>query len=783
MEMVNSLKNYPGALQYIERAADTVSVNNSNHHGALHTIEHTADAVSDKNSNSSSYSTISFDQETAPSLLFHLASITQNASNDSSSVSQANLDILEETYFPALNPQNTYSTHPPCDYNSPFNPCTSQYTTNAAEGILIHLGHQNDEDFEDPEEFGLPAGTDIEVAIHNEADAFPLEVRARNAWLILEYKEMCFVVSCDTVMSECCLFTMVSRVLNLRDFRLTDNLGRSLSPPYARGRFIVHDLQHGGGTSVISKVHVGQKWYDVIADLDSTFEQFVTYLRSEFKLAITSLSNNGVPMQNSHKLSTQTTHRYVANLAVVGGRKKGKSAQPKQMQKIVKVMPKAKGLQMKGMGDYNIMEKLTQGFEKLGKVMGDKVGLPNTGGKVGKAVGSFLAAKIKKLVGSGDYTINDIPECNVLMNPGNYNNNMSKITSGAPTFGDSTKAITFEHEEYISDVVVGAQGFSNVTYNINPGLPSVFPFLAAIALNFEEYFIHGLVFTYRSSTSPYSNNAAGMGQVILAMQYNADDVPFTTKPQMENSDFAISVRPDMSCMYGVECKEQPLNGRYIRFAATPITSIQLYDMGVLNVATNSTAYATGTSLGELWVSYKISLRKPKLTNFPTRYGYARYSFSFVTAVTINISSTAVTTYVSYGILNNISIPSNNHLSLGALVQVGDVILIQLNYQTQIANNAIVQPQIISSITGLSPLNILSNGGINNTQDNCYGNIPSTGGASNPLTCALTAVYYVTGLNPVIVFGNYTFSQGGTSTGDLLVTTILGPTPGVFPGGY
>jgi hypothetical protein len=155
-------------------------------------------------------------------------------------------------------------------------------------------------------------------------------------------------------------------------------------------------------------------------------------------------------------------------------------------------------------------------------------------------------------------------------------------------------------------------------------MSATFQYLAQIASNFEEYYIHGLVFEFVSTTSPYFSGGA-MGSVIFAVQYDAALPAFTSKPQMENSDFAISARPDVSIMYGVECKDQPMNGRYVRTTApNALQPVNFTDLGTLYVA-NQTSIAAGTILGELWVSYDIEFRKPHIS--PSRFGYAHWKNS------------------------------------------------------------------------------------------------------------------------------------------------------------
>jgi len=150
--------------------------------------------------------------------------------------------------------------------------------------------------------------------------------------------------------------------------------------------------------------------------------------------------------------------------------------------------------------------------------------------------------------------------------------------------------------------------FSNTSIAINPGVLASFPYLAPIASNFEEYKIRGLVFEFVSTTSPYLAGGA-MGSVVLSMQYNPTAPIFTSKVQMENSDFAISARPDQSMVYGVECAMNMQNMYLVRQGTSP-APLTATDLGIMQFAIQS-PIAANTVVGEVWVSYDIELMRPK----------------------------------------------------------------------------------------------------------------------------------------------------------------------------
>lgn len=287
-----------------------------------------------------------------------------------------------------------------------------------------------------------------------------------------------------------------------------------------------------------------------------------------------------------------------------------------------------RSLKIKGNGDYESIKNSILGvvrpaiksaLETAGSTMGASLGggfAGPSGAMAGASAGKMLAQRFSKLIGSGDYATN-ISEVG--------HNSLVRYSGASEyaSFSDSKTSVRLRHREYLQDVFVGTTGvFSNTSFAINPGLSNTFPFLAQIASNFEEYHMHGLVFEFVSTTSPY-NSTSAMGSVVLAMEYNANAPPYTSKPQMENSDFAVSARPDKSMIYGVECANNATNNYYIRTGSTslPLTTT---DLGLFNVAT-LTPLATGVNLGELWVSYDVELFRPHIS--PARYGYAHWALT------------------------------------------------------------------------------------------------------------------------------------------------------------
>lgn len=108
-----------------------------------------------------------------------------------------------------------------------------------------------------------------------------------------------------------------------------------------------------------------------------------------------------------------------------------------------------------------------------------------------------------------------------------------------------------------------------------------------------------------------------MGVVVMATQYNSNNPAFNTRQQMELYQGSMSVKPSLSACHYVECRRNltPYQTLYIRanqhFLNDPVLGpLQNYDVGQFTIATCNTNSGV---LGELWVKYDVTLKKPKLS--------------------------------------------------------------------------------------------------------------------------------------------------------------------------
>lgn len=253
----------------------------------------------------------------------------------------------------------------------------------------------------------------------------------------------------------------------------------------------------------------------------------------------------------------------------------------------------------------------------IGSALGSKFGGP-LGGVLGGVAGDLATNMLHKrlkgrglYVGRGEYTATQANEL------------MSGSSSSPPMFqsaGDEAGALVVSHREYVGDIFAPATAevsdFTVQSFPLNPGLEQTFPWLSQIAQNYEEYELKQCVFEFVSTVQDINSANGQVGTIITATQYNASKPDFTDKPAMAAYAHSVSGKSTDNQTHGVECDPSKLSGaegKYVR--ANPVLTgedLKTYDHGRFQLATHNipAAMASGT-LGELYVSYTICLRKPK----------------------------------------------------------------------------------------------------------------------------------------------------------------------------
>lgn len=237
----------------------------------------------------------------------------------------------------------------------------------------------------------------------------------------------------------------------------------------------------------------------------------------------------------------------------------------------------------------------------LGGLRGALTGLP--GGLPGVLRGAAMGA-ISSAMGSGDYKV----QSNTLMG--------SLAADPLPQFGEGQAAgcVRIRHREYIQDVVSSAtaSAFSVSSFPIQPAVS--FPWLNAVAENFQEYKIHGMIAEFKTTSSDALNSTnTALGTVVISTRYNALEAAPVNKQQMEQKQYVTSAKPSLSFMHPIECKRDQSMMAVLSTRPGPVSTgdLRLYDFGIIDVATVG-VQGTSVNLGEFWISYDIELLKPKL---------------------------------------------------------------------------------------------------------------------------------------------------------------------------
>lgn len=256
----------------------------------------------------------------------------------------------------------------------------------------------------------------------------------------------------------------------------------------------------------------------------------------------------------------------------------------------------------------------------LGKQLLGNFGLGALGNSLGKTLGGLAGGGISKILGFGQYyEENTVGDLLSHMARGK-DPAVMRVPEGeqAPTFSRGPGGVRIAHREFMADLEVPAAPtpFNNTGYEINPGNEALFPWLSRIAINYQQYRIHGMVVLFEPLTSEV---AAGgpMGSVMLGTNYNVLEPVWGTPQQFLNSEFAVSAKPSLGFMHVLECAPQATADpiRYVRNGQAPTdqSDDRLYDFGTLQIATEGLPGSAGQVLGRLVLAYDIEFFKPRVS--------------------------------------------------------------------------------------------------------------------------------------------------------------------------
>lgn len=368
---------------------------------------------------------------------------------------------------------------------------------------------------------------------------------------------------------------------------------------------------------------VAFKGQDGTSSIDETATWFKNLLCNESLFA-----EDCLPLSSLHNTDDICFEIRQSNFSSVMPPKqqKHKSTTIKKVVKAAKAVHKAKAAvqTIKGHGDYRPTQ--FQRVRGRGDYFGDLLG--KAGGFLGNKVGNFLQGGFRKLTGFGDYRSNG-PRSNSLYSHPKRNATDSSTPSessfemGACSIKFGGKAPRVQHREYIGPVLSTGSAFNTKVYRIQPGLSGIdvlFPWGSSVAGCFQQYELHGAILEYVSTSSDFASNSA-LGAVMMSTVYDAEATPLASVMEVDNNEYTTTAKPSVSFYHPIECASQdnPTTIRYIRKSNSPSSGIdeRLDDVGIFQISTNGLSAAAGTQIGELWITYDVSLLKAELPDVHT----------------------------------------------------------------------------------------------------------------------------------------------------------------------
>jgi len=170
--------------------------------------------------------------------------------------------------------------------------------------------------------------------------------------------------------------------------------------------------------------------------------------------------------------------------------------------------------------------------------------------------------------------------------------------------------VRIHHMEWITDLAPGSAAFSSTAYPINPGVGTLFPWLASVASRFDSYRFSNLQFSYEARASSDT-----VGTVSIAVNYDASDAAPTSKAELNSLETRVDTVP-WQCA-AIRCVPSELDGTIlkhkVRQGLIPNTDVKMYDAGNLIVVTSGVTISPAF-LGEIWVTYDVELFSPLLAD-------------------------------------------------------------------------------------------------------------------------------------------------------------------------
>lgn len=178
------------------------------------------------------------------------------------------------------------------------------------------------------------------------------------------------------------------------------------------------------------------------------------------------------------------------------------------------------------------------------------------------------------------------------------------------------------HREYVQDIWVQGNDAFDIVFDqpINPGNSTMFPWLSAIANNYETYRFERLDFIFE----PQSSTGNG-GTIMMVVDYDAVDLPPVSKTAFMNNKDAVQSPPWFSCVF--RCAPRDLH-KYPQYyntqsSTTPLsTDEKTYFVG--NAYLAATTSGDPFIAGSLYIEYTVKFFTPQVNNITPNASMVEY---------------------------------------------------------------------------------------------------------------------------------------------------------------
>jgi len=304
--------------------------------------------------------------------------------------------------------------------------------------------------------------------------------------------------------------------------------------------------------------------------------------------------------------------------------------------------------------------RLNRSLAPGASAMATTMGRPDIASGINSASTTFNQL-LQQFAGRGSVSATGAPIATPVMKANSLFKGYGQAIPRFQSLTDETGALVIKHTEYVKDITGNALNkvFTNYPVRVQPGDPNAFQYLSQIAGNFEEYQFVQLYYTYVPKITVPETSDGQIGSILMVTDYNADDPIKYSKQQILQTYGSSNGRIIDTIRHGIECDPAKLKGDGTKFIRTRglVDSKEYddYDHGQFQlVVSNTNDNLAGKSLGELWVSYVIVLRKPRVY---TLYGLSNQNDQFVidqTGSSASDLSNAATQKILVGAHNSIN---------------------------------------------------------------------------------------------------------------------------------